>query len=534
MAGEATDGLQNSLYLVIIVTCVSIATFICSAFGRYCSKKVAQSRCQCCPFHQSPQPAPQRRFVPNLPRNTSNQTFGFPAQHSNPSRTTDSGTFRRLGIGEQRSYSGFARQLENQNLSPIRQTPTGSGLSVPMVRPSAPVRTESPEIQTEEIFRLAERGRNLSVNSPSDLITKSTQTADDQVQKSSFLQQRSLIGSRKSNPYDQIVYESEQPGVMANDEVVEVIVEEEPTMLKKFHSAEPQKALGRPYGSPGSTMPNNRSLFIRPPPFNISTADVLEDVNNNVNPATDHFEQKSFGHNVTENEQAISAVDERVNEDMAELEPLLAKKVPQQPLDASSKPHGSPGSTIPINKRLLLTPNPQFDLNDVDVFDDGHQTSDAKQFRLKPDRFRRKSDQFFLYGSGCCRHCGQDLPGKSKFGLKSDSCHHAKRLNSLPIVEHHEQPPVSPIVPIPSDTMFKIKPKPTTGHSPRRKVWEFETEPRMSPVNPLFYKLVTPSTAPSSTSQAASIPSSMWDHEGMEINPKLAVDVDPNLKSNDQ
>ena len=45
---------------------------------------------------------------------------------SNVSRLTDSGTFRRLGIGQDRSSSALqplARHLENKALSPIHQTP---------------------------------------------------------------------------------------------------------------------------------------------------------------------------------------------------------------------------------------------------------------------------------------------------------------------------------------------------------------------------------------------------------------------------
>ena len=180
LEGDAGTG---SLYLVIIVTCVSAVTFICSAFGRYCTKKMSYLANPKCPMTSSPDHHPlhclqrcqcqlnlnqqccqplrqefnnlptivqqsegqreenvdnrRRRFQRNASAGTNrggSSAFGFQFQASQGvgggdslSRLTDSGTFKRLGIGGGNSsdVKTLARQLENRNLSPIHQTPPG-------------------------------------------------------------------------------------------------------------------------------------------------------------------------------------------------------------------------------------------------------------------------------------------------------------------------------------------------------------------------------------------------------------------------
>ena len=156
---SVTEGLSAStLYLFILVICVSAVTFLCTILGNVCTHRVFSSRghhpCRIDEnsggvIHSYSAVQPRSEAAPHQCQNvqiTSDrrlpEAFEFDSnigyEINTNRRGTESGTFKRLGIGERNTNSiqPLAKQLENRNLSPMHNTPPDPNEMTPGLFPT--------------------------------------------------------------------------------------------------------------------------------------------------------------------------------------------------------------------------------------------------------------------------------------------------------------------------------------------------------------------------------------------------------------
>lgn len=461
-AGIPSEVPASTLYLFILVLGVSLATFVCTVLGNVCSQKIMSygftRECShrtpvCCVGHTY---ASGNHRPPEVPhQNQKGQAFNWQRNPLRPSapmpgvnyatkyeeapsdrrdpRRTDSGIFRRLGIreGSASVLQPLARQLENENLSPMHHTP-------PEQRENRGM-PQSPNPPPAKVHRLAQHNEGRYRNSRSN----------------------------GSNYF--IANQNYNSGIVRGEAQV--------------HSAGSDFAKSFP---------------------------TLGDLPSEA---------------VDEDQEVEDGMDEDARSqqsDNAEKEPLLLSNSADQSEGRriTVRNLGDPGATSPkpVMPTYFLTPAPPLELDNESIGD----VRQPPSYRLREypidtgtilthlnPSVRRKSDQF--YCSSVCTKCGQNVDPPT---MNPDT-------GFLTRVERNGDPRLSVF----NDSVFRLKPKKTNQMSDR-KMQYLEAEAKVSSPQKEFvdhnYRLAVPEPAPSSTttevrnSNLTSLPSTMWDHEGMK------------------